>query len=70
MNETRETTINKLTVGDIVFAINGKPRPFPYEVTNVIEMAQYGVTRVDFAHGGIVPPCNSTTRVTVAVLGE
>lgn len=61
----RTVTIDKLTVGDTVTAIDGKPRPFPYEVTRVITLAKHGVTTVYFAHGGLIPPCTSKTTATV-----
>jgi len=61
---TRETTLGQLAVGDIVFAIDGKSRPFPYEVTRV---DRFGPSvSVRYAHGGIVPACDAKTPVTVA----
>jgi quercetin dioxygenase-like cupin family protein len=62
---TEIITTAELVAGDVVFAVAGKPRPFPYVVTNVITNEKYGVTRVDFEHGGIIPPCDSKTLVTV-----
>jgi hypothetical protein len=67
MTTTRETTIDKLTEGDIVIAVAGRARPFPYVVTAVINQPTYGVTTVKYAHGGLIPPCDSKTTVTVAV---
>jgi hypothetical protein len=62
---TRETTIAALTVGDVVFSIGGRPRPFPYVVTQVVTHADHGITMIKFAHGGLVPPCRSDTKCTV-----
>jgi hypothetical protein len=62
-------TIDKLAEGDIVTAINGTPRPFPYTVTRVINMTvgKRIVTRVDYAHGGFILPCDPSTAIaTVA----
>lgn len=60
---TRQTTLGQLAVGDVVFAIAGKPRPFPYEVTRVDRFGPLASAR--YAHGGITPPCDTTTPVTV-----
>ena len=59
----RETTLGQLAVGDIVFAIAGKARPFPYEVTRVDTFGKLASVR--YAHGGFVPACDATTPVTV-----
>jgi len=63
MDSTRQTTLGQLAVGDVVFAIDGKPRPFPYHVTRVDRFGQLATAR--YAHGGITPPCDATTAVTV-----
>ena len=60
---TRQTTLGQLAVGDIVFAVAGKPRPFPYEVTRVDRFGKLASVR--YAHGGFVPACDATTPVTV-----
>lgn len=67
MSKTTTKTIAELAEGDIVFAVAGKPRPFPYTVTEVITMTlpKFKVTTVKFAHGGLIPPCDSKTAVTV-----
>jgi hypothetical protein len=69
MNTTsaRQVTIDQLVEGDVVLAINGKDRPFPYtDVT--VKGKRYLSTQVRYAHGGIIPPCDPTTAVaTVAV---
>jgi hypothetical protein len=65
---TRQTTLGQLAVGDIVYAIAGKPRTFPWEVTRVDLIDVKGVVPmacVRFWHGGIVPPCDASTPVTV-----
>jgi hypothetical protein len=72
---TRQVSIDQLSEGDVVLAINGKDRPFPYTVTRVINTdvtprrgKAYRMTQVRYAHGGIIPPCDPTTAVaTVAV---
>jgi hypothetical protein len=61
---TRETTISQLTEGDTVIAVDGKPRPFPYTVTQVVNHKQ-GQTHVKYAHGGFIPLAPSTTPCTV-----
>ncbi len=65
---THETTIDELAEGDVVTAIAGKPRPFPYTVTQVVttKLPKYSVTLVKFAHGGLITPCDSKTKVTVS----
>lgn len=65
MTDTITKTIAELAEGDIVFAIEGKPRPFPYTVIQVINQPKYKITTVKFAHGGLIPPCDSKTAVTV-----
>lgn len=69
---TRETTIDKLTEGDVVFAINGKARPFPYTVKRVINMQVKGYTwtRVDYEHGGLIPPCDPQTAVATVYVAD
>jgi hypothetical protein len=66
---TRELTIDKLTEGDTVTAINGNARPFPYTVTRVINTTVKGRmwTQVRYAHGGLIPPCDPTTAVATVV---
>lgn len=62
-------TIDQLAPGDVVLAINGKPRPFPYTVTRVITntVGKTTMTRLEYAHGGFTLPCDPTTAIaTVA----
>jgi len=74
MTNTREITIDKLTEGDVVVAMNGKPRPFPYEVTQVVTNdithrgKRYYTTQVKFAHGGFIPPCDPSTAVATVLV--
>lgn len=70
---TRTVTIDCLAEGDVVLAINGVDRPFPYTVTRVItndvvvKGRHYVSTQVRFAHGGLIVPCDPKTAVaTVA----
>lgn len=70
---THTTTIDKLTVGDQVIAMNGKPTAFAQEVTQVLNQTHtFGrkamiLTRVDFAHGGVIAWVDASTAVaTVA----
>jgi hypothetical protein len=62
---TRTTTIGELVAGDTVTAIDGKDRPFPYVVTQVVNHPKYGKTHVKYAHGGFLPLAPSSTPVTV-----
>ena len=66
---TKRVTIDKLVEGDVVTAINGVDRPFPYTVTRVINMQvrKGTVTRVDYAHGGFIAPCDPRTAVATVV---
>jgi hypothetical protein len=66
---TRETTIDKLAEGDVVTAINGKARPFPYTVTKVVNTIVKGQTwtHVGFAHGGLILPCDPQTAVATVL---
>lgn len=70
MTNTRETTIGKLAEGDVVLTVQGAAVKGPQHVVSRVVNIAHGkvrVTRVDFAHGGIVPFYPSATRVTVAV---
>lgn len=61
----RETTLGQLAEDDIVLAVDGRWRPFPYIVSKVITTAvtgQSSVTQVRFAHGGVIPGCDSHSR--------
>ena len=62
-------TIDQLTKGETVTAINGTPRPFPYVVAQVIThtIGKGKITMVKWEHGGLITPCDPTTAVaTVA----
>jgi hypothetical protein len=62
---TRDVTIDKLILGDVVLALNGVDRPFPYIVTRVIthELRKGRATHVRFLHGGMITPCDPATAV-------
>lgn len=64
------TTLDKLTEGDTVLTIQGAAVKGPTHVVTRVVNVTHGktkVTRVDFAHGGIVPFYPSSTPCTVAV---
>lgn len=63
------TTIDQLTKGQIVTAIDGKELPFPFEVVKVqnCKLGAKTMTVVKFAHGGGIMPTDSKSMVaTVA----
>ncbi len=65
---TQTTTLENLREGDIVTAVDGKPRPFPYTVTMVVTHVvskKNRSTHVRYAHGGFIPLAPATTPVTI-----
>lgn len=66
---TRDITIDQLAEGDVVLAVNGKARPFPFTVTRVItnevtvKGKLYRSTQIRYAHGGLIPPVDPSTVV-------
>jgi hypothetical protein len=67
---TQDLTIDLLQEGDVVLAVNGKPRPFPHIVTRVITTDGYKgrkATQVRFAHGGLITPFDPAYVVATIV---